>query len=100
MDERPSSRNLRAALRTAVSSSGIRISPSKLTRSGISSISRGRTGRSGLIHELGLTKRGVPWRPISRTYLKPSVTNTPTRDPLFSKMALVAMVVPWKICLT
>ena len=94
MEEMPSSRNLRAAVRTAASSSGTRISPPEPTRSGISSISRGRTGRSGLIHELGLTIRGVPWRPISRTYLKPSGTITPTREPLFSKIALVAMVVP------
>ena len=36
-------------------------------------------------------------RPISSTYLNPSETNTPTGVPLPSRMALVAMVVPWNI---
>ena len=100
MDVISSARNLRAAARTASSSKGIRTSPLNPARSATSTMSLGRTGRSGLTHVWGFTNRGVPWRPISSTNLNPSGTTSPTGEPLFSSMALVAMVVPWKTCLT
>ena len=95
-----SARNFFAAARTASSSKGMRTSPLKPALSATSTMFLGRTGRSGLTHDWGFTNRGVPCRPISSTNLKPSGTTSPTGEPLFSRMALVAMVVPWKTCLT
>ena len=57
---------------------------------------RGGTGRFGFTHAKRFSRRGISARPISSTYLKPSVTSMPVRAPRPSRIALVATVEPWK----
>ena len=56
----PCDLNFRVASTIESSFRGSIISPSTLILPGISNISLGLTGRSGLIHELGFTSLGVP----------------------------------------
>src|SRR5262249_59989149 len=54
----------------------------------------GRTGRGGLPQANRLDRRGMSCRPISSTYLNPAVVNSAVGAPLFSRIRLVATVVP------
>jgi hypothetical protein len=60
----------------------------------------GEIGRAGLLQPYRLPWRGMSWRPISSTYLKPAVVTRAIGGVLPSRIALVAVVVPWRTRMT
>src|SRR2546428_9144624 len=92
----PGARGPRAAVGTSVSFSGTRTRPLASSRSRIPTRRRRgarNVGTSGSMARSYMRERFI--RPSSSTSSKPSVVRTAVTAPFCSRIALVAMVVPW-----